>query len=262
MTNKIKPLQECNPRHGWMGCWPGFTALYDPENGRIKKFLIEEELRLRQNSKILDASAGSKPYASIFKNHKYESCDIPGGFYHQKHNFECLLDNIPKPDGHYDAILLTQVLEHVPNPEKVLLEIHRTLKPGGQLLMSVPLNGPLHGEPWHFFQFSHYGLLELARRTNFELTNLEKIGGAFWFFGKHLQDTPKRIMKSFDPGRARKRGQSIWRCLLLSSLFLPFWLASLIILSGVFRPICYWLDLLDVPKTLTLGYTAVLKKTK
>ena len=143
----------CCSRNGWMGWWPGIAGCFDPENARIKEFLLEEEKNLRKESLILDASAGRRPYKHIFTRHIYESCDIPDGFYAQKHDFICTLDSIPKPDFHYDAVLLTQVLEHVPDPEKVLREIRRILKPGGKLLVSVPLNGPLHGQPWHFFQF-------------------------------------------------------------------------------------------------------------
>ena len=55
-------------------------------------------------------------------------------------DFECFLDDVPKPDNHYDAVLLTQVLEHVPDPTKVLKEIYRVLKPNGIILFTEPLN--------------------------------------------------------------------------------------------------------------------------
>ncbi len=260
MTDKTKPPQECNPRHGWMGWWPGWAALFDPENGRIRTFLTEQATGLKNDAQLLDASAGRRPYAALFNRQQYESCDVPGGFYKERHDFECPLDEIPKPDGHYDAVVLTQVLEHVPHPEAVLREIHRVLRPGGRLLISVPLNGPLHGEPWHFFHFTHYGLAELAQTTGFEIAHMEKVGGVFWFLGKHGQDIPRRIMKSVDPARAKKRGQSIVFCVVATLLFLPFWLVSLTVLTGVVRPACYWLDRLDIQKTLTLGYTTVFQK--
>jgi SAM-dependent methyltransferase len=157
-------------------------------------------------------------------------------------------------------VVLTQVLEHVPNPPAVIAELGRVLKPGGALLLSVPLNGPLHGEPWHFFQFTHYGLAELATAHGFSLERIEKVGGAFWFFGKHVQDAVRRLMKQVDPFRARKRGQSVVKCALWSVLLLPFWIVGVLLLGYVFRPICYWLDRLDFAKTLTTGYTAVFRK--
>jgi SAM-dependent methyltransferase len=259
MTQPVIPL---NPRNGWLGWWPdgGVRALLDPENGRIRAFLVEEAARLSDGARVLDAGAGTRPFAALFARQHYESCDMPGGFYAAKHDFECLLHAVPRPDSTYDAIVLTQVLEHVPDPCAVLKELHRVLKPGGVVLASLPLNGPLHGEPWHFFQFTHYGLEQLALATGLEVLRCEKIGGAFWFLGKHAADTPRRVMKQMDPFRARRRGQSVAACVAGTLLFLPFWLLSLLLMSVIARPLCYWLDRLDGPKALTSGYTVVFRK--
>ena len=259
MTSPVIPL---NPRSGWLGWWPaeGLRAVFDPENGRIRAFLREEAEHLAPGARVLDASAGTRPYAKYFHRQHYESCDVPGGFYKCKHDFECQLDAIPRPEATYDAVILTQVLEHVPNPAAVIAELNRVLKPDAVLLLSVPLNGPLHGEPWHFFQFTHYGLAALARSHHFTLERCEKVGGAFWFFGKHAQDAIRKLMKQVDPFRARKRGQSVMKCAVWTLLFLPVWIIGLVLLGYGFRPLAYWLDRFDFAKTLTTGYTAVLRK--
>jgi len=251
-----------NPRDGWMGWFPkgGLKTIVDPENGRISNFLEDASQQLPENSKILDASAGQCPYRKHFKRHQYESCDVPGGFYQNEHDFECLLDDIPKPDHEYDAVILTQVLEHVPSPLNVLKEINRVLKPGGKLMISVPLNCPLHGLPWHFFNFTHFALNELARETGYVMIECEKVGGAFWFYGKNLQTTNRQIMKSMDPFRAKKRGKDPVLCTVFTILYAPVWLIFRLLLSYFFRPACYWLDRLDSDKMLTLGYTAVFLK--
>lgn len=249
-----------NPRTGWMGWWPGWSAVFDPENGRIRSFLEEEAAQLVVGSRLLDASAGARPYAALFRSQHYESCDMPNGFYRSKHDFECHLDTIPRPDGYYDTVVLTQVLEHVPNPELVLRELARITRPGGKLLLSVPLNSPLHGEPWHFFNFTHHGLFELAKRNQWRVAECEKVGGAFWLLGKRLGELPGKLMKSVDPFRARKRGQSVVACVLWSLVFLPGWLIGAPLLRGVWRPLCYWLDRLDFDKNFTTGYTAVFER--
>ena len=250
-----------NPRHGWLGWWPGWRALLDPENGRIPAFLVEESAKLPDGVRLLDAGAGQRPFAGFFSRQKYESCDMPGGFYKQKHDFECFLHEIPQPDNFYDAVVLTQVLEHVPDPLAVLRELNRVLKPGGKLLISVPLNGPLHGEPWHFFQFTHYGLAQLAGQSGFKVEICEKVGGAFWNLGKRTPDTVRKLMKQYDPFRARKRGQSVLWCVWMNLVFLLPWLIFMPLTAYILRPLCYWLDRLDIQKTFTIGYTAVFVKT-
>ena len=253
-----------NPRAGWLGWWPksGWRALLDPENARIPAFLQEEEARLPAGSRVLDAGAGIRPYAGTFQRHRYESCDMPGGFYRQQHNFECFLHSIPQPDGTYDALINTQVLEHVPDPLAVMCEMNRVLKPGGALLLTVPLTAPLHGEPWHFFHFTHHGIAQLARKSNFQIEVCEKIGGAFWTLGKRVPDAFRKWLKQYDPGRARKRGQSLARSIIMTLVLLVPWLLCYPVSAYVFRPLCYWLDRLDIEKSFTLGYTVVLRKPK
>lgn len=259
----MKPEEiELVAKSGWMGWFPegGLKAMMDPENARISQFLKQSAGKLQPGSKVLDASAGQCPYRGHFDDHHYESCDIPGGFYSNQHDFECFLEEIPRQNAHYDAVILTQVLEHVTNPEAVLKEICRVLKPDGVLLLSVPMNCPLHGLPWHFFQFTHFGLAELAKSTGFKMEQCEKVGGAFWFYGKNLQATNRQLMKSMDPFRAKKRGKSVIACAVFSLLYFPVWLLMRILLSYLFRPLCYWLDRLDSDKLLTLGYTTTFKK--
>lgn len=251
-----------NPRAGWLGWWPkaGLHAVLDPENGRIRAFLEEQTALLQPDARVLDAGAGKRPYAMVFKQHRYESCDMPGGFYVHKHDFECWLDDIPQPENSYDAVVLTQVLEHVPDPQAVLRELARILKPGGKLLLSVPLNSPLHGEPWHFFQFTHYAIAELAHCTGFKASEIEKVGGAFWQLGKRLPDAFNKLLKQYDPGRARKRAQPLTLAIGMTLFLLPLWLLSYPLTAWLLRPLFYWLDRLDLNKEFTLGYTAVLIK--
>jgi SAM-dependent methyltransferase len=61
-------------------------------------------------------------------------------------------EQIPLPDARVDLVLCTQVLEYVSDPAAVVAEIHRVLKPGGHLVLSVPAVFPQDSEhdKWRF----------------------------------------------------------------------------------------------------------------
>jgi SAM-dependent methyltransferase len=46
--------------------------------------------------------------------------------------------DIPFPDGMFQAVVTLDTLEHVPDDRKALAEIHRILAPGGALILNVP----------------------------------------------------------------------------------------------------------------------------
>lgn len=51
---------------------------------------------------------------------------------------EANLESIPFSSEHFDAVLLNEVLEHVPDEAKVLAEIHRVLRDGGRVIVFSP----------------------------------------------------------------------------------------------------------------------------
>jgi len=65
---------------------------------------------------------------------------------------------LPLREAAYDAVIATQVLEHCHTPERVVQEIHRVLKPGGWLVVSVPFVYVIHADPWDFWRFTEYAL--------------------------------------------------------------------------------------------------------
>ena len=70
-------------------------------------------------------------------------------------------EQLPFPQESFDLVICTQVLEYVPEPEKMLSEIHRVLRRGGTLILSVPAAQPRDAaeECWGFHPFGIRRLL-------------------------------------------------------------------------------------------------------
>ena len=64
-------------------------------------------------------------------------------------------------DNNFDLVLLLEVLEHVDQPFKAALEIHRVLKPNGHLIVSTPFTFGIHEAPFDYWRFTKYGLLKI-----------------------------------------------------------------------------------------------------
>jgi ubiquinone/menaquinone biosynthesis C-methylase UbiE len=47
-------------------------------------------------------------------------------------------ESLPFSDSYFDAALCSEILEHTQNPDKVVQELSRVVKPGGKIVISVP----------------------------------------------------------------------------------------------------------------------------
>ena len=50
--------------------------------------------------------------------------------------------HLPFPDGTFDRVICSEVLEHIPDDEAAMLELSRVLTPGGTMAVTVPRFGP------------------------------------------------------------------------------------------------------------------------
>jgi SAM-dependent methyltransferase len=71
---------------------------------------------------------------------------------------------IPLPDACADAVWIQAVLEHVIDPDRVVSEIHRVLRPEGLIYSEIPFMQQVHEGPYDFTRFTETGQRWLFRR--------------------------------------------------------------------------------------------------
>jgi ubiquinone/menaquinone biosynthesis C-methylase UbiE len=94
------------------------------------------------------------------------------------------LDALPYPDEYFDVVLCNQVLEHIHQYKKVVVELKRVLCPGGILIVGVPNEGCFLG--WFRNHIVQRSILQTTDHVNFftkkSIFNL--ISGAGFFISK------------------------------------------------------------------------------
>src|SRR3989344_5385413 len=134
---------------------------FNPRRYAIEKFVEKSACSLKSESTVLDAGAGPCPYKQFFRHCNYEST--------------------------YDAVLNTEVLEHVEYPQKVIDEFYRILKKGGKLFLTTPQSWRIHQAPHNYFYFTYYGLKSLLKKAGFSKYKITPMGGYFWFLADALR---------------------------------------------------------------------------
>lgn len=197
-------------------------------------------LKLHATGKFLDAGCGRMPFRSYVEGlvdvyvgldieRKVPELDLVGD-----------LQNIGTvASSTYDAVLCSDVLEHLPQPARAISEVHRILRPQGKFILTVPYLSRLHDEPHDYFRYTKHGLRFLLRNGRFKVIEIVPIGSVFSFLGH--QFATLAVCGSYHVPIFKH---------------LVFWLnAALCVLP------CYWLDRLPgLREKIPLGYVAVALK--
>jgi SAM-dependent methyltransferase len=83
---------------------------------------------------------------------------------------------IPFGSGTFDAVICSELLEHVPDPRAVLSEVFRVLKPCGILLGTVPFLYRIHGDPEDYGRYTDHYWRQSLRQVGFIRIDVEKQG--------------------------------------------------------------------------------------
>lgn len=162
-----------------MPCWT--RVFLDPSFIAVRAIAEHMEPMLAEAVKPgrtwLDVGCGTRPYEALFAGAKYVGVDVAeSGRASGEKKPDVYYDGVtlPMEAASVDGILNTEVLEHVPDPRRLLAEFARVLKPGGALVLTAPFFWEQHEKPFDFLRFTEFSLRALLESEGFEVRRLVK----------------------------------------------------------------------------------------
>jgi SAM-dependent methyltransferase len=206
---------------------------------------------LPTGSRVLDVGAGGCPYRQLFKHCWYETHDFAQLQPSQLRDFSNYgeidyvsdITVIPVDDRSFDAVICTEVIEHVPDPVAAIREMARILRPGGRIILTAPLGSGLHQQPYHFYGgFTPFWYRRVLAAEGFTDATIEANGGFFRWYGQESQRFNLLLHPSnFTTPPARVLAGAAW------ALTYPFFRVAMPLF-------CFFLDAADRTRDFTVGY--------
>ncbi|MDV3503089.1 class I SAM-dependent methyltransferase [Marinobacter sp. M-5] len=131
---------------------------------------------------IFDLGCGEAPYREFFLKYakQYTGVDWAGSLHETKADIAADLNKIiPVESDVADSVVSISVIEHLYDPETMLSEAYRILKPGGDLVVQVPWQWHIHEFPHDYFRYTPSGLSYLLQEAGFSDIRIEAQSGFF-----------------------------------------------------------------------------------
>lgn len=158
-------------------------------------FVLDQLARLPAGIILLDAGCGSQRYREYCKHITYKAQDFgqyktdqktmlgsvglggTDGYQYGKLDYVGNIWNIPEKDKTFDAVLCTEVFEHIPFPIETVKEFSRLLKDDGVCIITAPSNCLRHMDPFFYYSgFTDRWFESVLVESGMEIEKIEPVG--------------------------------------------------------------------------------------
>lgn len=205
--------------------------------------------------RLVDVGSGDSPYRDVIDHRTYVGVD------RRPRGVGALLVTgdaaaLPLAPGSADAILCTEVIEHVSSEHDLAAELARVAAPGAPLLLTSPFVHGLHEQPYDFRRLTTIGLVSTVEGAGWDVESVASIGGpvvvAIDSFVRWFDSLLRRVVRQVTP-----KGSKLHRLLTSPSARVQLLLARASLARSRYMGD---VDPMAPSPRLTLGYVVVARR--
>jgi SAM-dependent methyltransferase len=214
-----------------------------PQHYYLQNSIRDFSKKIDHVSLIIDIGCGYSPFIEKFSYKRRILVDIE-----KRGDIDFLSDvqSLAIKDNSAELVLLTEVLEHVPDENKTLSEIYRILRPNGWFIVSVPFLFGVH-ETVDYRRWTAQGLRKQLQEQGYNITDFRYRGGCFSTLLCLWRNMPRELLggdfRSF-----------------MAKVFVPL-IGLHFVICLLLTPIVIFLDRLDKKKLSSTGYIVLCRRS-
>ena len=161
---------------------PGLINLsYSTRRYFVDDFFLRHVPLLKPGSNILDLGGNKISKRGRFNIESYDHLQVTYADIStlKRPDVKADAEHLPFKSSCFDAVICAELFEHIRNPEYVLVEIDRVMKPGGTLLITAPFLFRIHGDPEDYARYTETYWRSILISIGFRQFEIEK-QGLFW----------------------------------------------------------------------------------
>jgi len=206
---------------------------------------VLEKNKINIKGHVYDLGCGERPYEKDILEvaDKYIGVDWGSTLHTLKADIISDLNKtLPIESSTADTVTSFQVMEHLCEPNVMLSEAYRILKPNGKMILTVPFQWWVHESPHDYFRYTPHGLKYMFEKAGFHDIEITANAGFFVMWISKINYFSARFV----------RGPKVLK-LLIRIILTPIWF--------VLQVLAPLLDRLDRhPELETSGFIVIAKK--